>query len=113
MRSGLSVAHNGARAAFAGIGRDGIDANTHLPQRITDQSRLRSSDESCKHDIAAQLPEHTRNIAPFASRLSQNGPAALDFRGLEIVDLNDAVDAEVGTDDEEHPRNFTSYLLAA
>jgi len=54
---------------------------------------IRSSNKADKHDVAAQLSKYACDIASFSARLSENGAAALNFRGLEILDLENAIDS--------------------
>src|SRR5262247_1811581 len=70
-----------------------------------------SSNKADKHNVAAQLSKYACDIASFSARLNKNGPAALNLRGLEILDLKNAIDSEIWANDKEHLRDFTSSAI--
>ena len=91
MRTRLSVAYDGACTTFSYIGRYGLDVNTQLPERLDDQFRVCPSCEAGQDDVAAELPEHASDVAALPAGLSEDGPAALHFFGLEVLDFKNAV----------------------
>ena len=82
--------------------------NTHPPKRVGDGACIAASNEPDQSHVTAELAKHSSDVAALSSGLDDHGLAALDFAGVKSLDAKDAVDAEIGTDDEEHSPDFTS-----
>ena len=76
--------------------------NSQAPKRLANQFAIRRSNKPDQYDIAAELSKDARDVASLAARLSQNGTAPLHSVRLEIIDLKNAIDCEIGTDDKQH-----------
>lgn len=102
----LFVAHDRACTAVARISGNNVDVNSKTAEWLAYQSGIRAADKSDENHLAAQLSKHACGIAALASRLNDDGPASLNFSRLEMVDFENAVDGQIGTDDEEHARFY-------
>jgi len=102
MRFRRRIADDRARAALARKPRHSVHVNTQAPKRIANQRSVRPSEKPDKHDLSAQLAKYAGDITALPAGLCQYGPCALNFRSLEIIDFEDAIDGEIRADNKKH-----------
>src|SRR5262245_49439750 len=98
MQSRIRIADDRARSALL-IRCDGVYLDTQLTQRFSDVLSILPADKARQDNVAAELPVNACGVTALAAWLSQGLTAALNLSGLEMIDLKDAIDGEVGTDD--------------
>ena len=76
--------------------------NAQPTKRLTNGFAVCVANKSNQHDVTTQLAKYARDIASLSAGLRKNGTAALNSCGLEVIDLKNAVNGKIGTNDEKH-----------